>query len=168
MKKEANYIEEYQREMLHFGLSESEVPTEVEELQYLQLLKEFIDIKTTQFEKRKNKEKWIKVESFFYPFLCNLAKLQGGCAALDIDEETWFAQLTYSGKYLLIKDMKHKDSLFFLDIMANADDVIFSLKENCFEINFMFELYDKVKIEDHSEELAIMFKKLQHYQMCDK
>lgn len=168
MRKEVNYIEEYQREMMHFEQSEIESLVTDREIQHFELLKELIHIKSTQYKKNRNPEKIEKVKDFFYPELCDMAKFQGGRVVLDIDEDLHFAQLTYTGGYLILGETNQSCFLDFLDIMTAADDVIFSVKANYFEIQFLFALYDKVRVEDHSKEIQETIKRMQHYQMLPK
>ena len=42
-----------------------------------------------------------------------------------------------------------------------------SAKEECFEVQFSFVLYDKVKIFDYSDKIAEMMKKNQQYKLSD-
>lgn len=168
MRKEVDYIEEYQREMLFFEQSETESSVTDREIQYFTLLKELIHIKSTQYKKERNPEKVEKVKEFFYPALCDIAKLQGGRVVLDLDEALHFAQLSYTGGYLILGETNQSCFLTFLDIMTAADDMVLSAKESYFEIQFMFALCDKVQVEDHSEEIEETIKKMKHYRAVQK
>jgi hypothetical protein len=97
-----------------------------------------------------------------------MAKFQGGRVVLDLDEDLHFAQLSYTGGYLILGEINQSCCLTFLDIMTAADDMIFSAKASYFEIQFMFALYDKVQVEDHSGEIEETIKKMQRYRTMQK
>lgn len=94
MKKTIDFIAEYQKELQEFQQSKGKEPTNLE-WERFNLTSALVDAQESQFKKSKSQEKIYQLEHIFYPCLCDIAKTQGGRVELEIDDETFFAQLVY-------------------------------------------------------------------------
>ena len=152
MKKEVDYT-------LHYcqGISDESYvgmmqPTD-EDMQNFQLMMKVIEETESQFEKKVDFEKTNRIIESYYPILCGIAKEQRGRVVLDINEKNLFAQLLYSGETLMLQNTSQMNYLNFWTIVSNADDTFVCGKGGSFEIQFVFQLYEKVQIYDHIEQI---------------
>lgn len=164
MRKEVDFIAAHKQEMQEFKAAQGTPPTK-REWQRFELTKELAAEQESQFKRVKNEERWNQLVDVFYPCLCEIAKIQGGRVELEIDEETFFAQLVYIGNDLILNNIFCTDLTDFSSIVSAAEDIFISVKEKCFKFQFMFHLYIKIQIEDHSKEIAEINKKIQHYRI---
>ena len=134
-------------------------PTRMEQ-QFFELMKELAAAKESQFKRTKNEERWRQLVDVFYPCLCELANIQGGRVELEIDEETFFAKLVYTGNNLILDDTFSMSLTGFSDIVASSEDVFVSTKDGYLQFQFFFHLYDNVQIADHSKEIEEIEKKI--------
>lgn len=164
MKKEVNYMPSYIEDMLKYEQLEDTSWTE-REWKRFELIMELSNATESQFVRQKNEDKWMQLVDIYYPILCRIAKTQGGHVVLDVDEEKLFGKITYSGFFLILNDEFETESSNFLTVMAASDDIYISVKDKIFEIEFMFDLYRKVKEEDHSAQIMEARRKLKEHQM---
>lgn len=162
MRKEVDFIVAHKQEMQELNAAEETLPTK-REWQRFELTKELVAEQESQFKRVKNEERWNQLVDVFYPCLCKIAKIQGGRVELDINEETFFAQLVYIGNDLTLNNIFCTDLTDFSSIVSAAEDIFVSVKEECFKFRFIFHLYSKIQIEDHSKEIAEINKKIQRY-----
>ena len=95
MHLEENYIKEFEEEQKELEkLVNQTQPLSEKEEHNLELLKQLADAQTSQYEHIENpeyREFWAEV---IYPYMCTVAKLQGGKVTLEINEETLTGKLT--------------------------------------------------------------------------
>lgn len=91
-------------------------------------------------------------------------KMQGGRVELDINEETLIGQLIYTGEELFL-DENTCNLKGVRDIVTTASDTYLSVQEGCFRMQFMFPLFDEVFVEDHSEQIEKIQKKIQAHRI---
>lgn len=162
MNKRVDFITEHNEEMKEL-LEAPHMPPNEREWQRLQLTKELVEAQESQYARIKNKERWDKLEREFYPVLCEIAKIQGGCVELKIDEAALTGQLVYTGEGLTLGNSDPKGQTTFSKIVASAEDIFVSTHEGYFKFQFFFCLYDKVFVEDHAEQIAKIKEKIQFY-----
>ncbi|MDO5783684.1 MAG: hypothetical protein Q4P20_01320 [Eubacteriales bacterium] len=80
-----------------------------------------------------------------------------------MNEETFFGQLVYIGDDLMLGNMLCTDLIDFSAIVAAAEDMFISVVEKRFKIQFMFRLYDKIQVTDHTKKIAEIKQKIQQY-----
>lgn len=163
MRKEVDYISQYKKDMLKFE-ELGKKPLTKWEWEIFDLTMELIAATESQYERQKNQKKWKQLVEVHYPVLCEIAKTQGGHVILDIDEEALFGELIYTGYFLALNDEPGIGLSEFLSVMEASDDMFLSVKDDSFELEFMFNLYDKIKKEDHSVQIAKARQKLKKYQ----
>lgn len=153
MKKEVDFITDYRQEKEQLCTIEK-ISLSKQDLQHFELTKELINAQESQFIIEKNKEKWNNLENIFYPVLCQIAKVQGGRVELKIDEETLYGYLIYSGEELILGNINCRDLFHFSSLVAASNDIFISVHEECFKLEFSFQLFDKIFAEDHKEEIT--------------
>lgn len=159
MKKEMNYIEEYQWDRLVFEKEEKTPPTN-EQREYFDLVKLLVETRESQYKRRKNKQKWDNFIDILYPALCNIAEIQGGCVKMNTCEDTCYAGLIYIGNNLMLDIDRVQGLTDFNAILSAADSFSISQRGEYFEMHFTFELYDKIKIADLSGHIMEIEKRL--------
>lgn len=152
MKKEVDFIAEHKKEMEELSTLEK-VNLSKQELQRFKLAKELIHAQESQFTKEKSQEKWNNLENKYYLSLCQIAKIQGGRVELKIDEKTLYGHLVYFGEELILGNINCTDLLVFSDIVAASDDIFISANEGYFKLEFLFQLFDKIFVVDHTDEI---------------
>ncbi len=159
MKKQADFMEVYRRDKAELQ-SMPYSPPGKRKWQRFELTKELVQAKSSQYERRKSEDRWNRLVDEFYPLLCEIAEMQGGRVELDISEETLIGQLIYTGEELFL-DENTCNLKEGHDIVTAASDTYLSVRERCFRIQLMFPLFDEVFVEDHSEQIEKIQKKIQ-------
>lgn len=167
MKKTIDFIAEYQKELQEFQQSKGKEPTNLE-WERFNLTSALVDAQESQFKKSKSQEKIYQLEHIFYPCLCDIAKTQGGRVELEIDDETFFAQLVYIGYGLTLNNILCTELSDFSAAMSAAEDVFISVEERGIKIQFIFHLYDKVQVADHSAQIAKIKQEIQFHHLKKK
>lgn len=159
MKKEVNYIEEHQWDKSVFEKGEA-MPLTNEQKAHFDLLRSLIETKESQYERRRNEQKWDNFVEVLYPSLCHIAEIQGGYVKMNACEDTYFAELIYIGENLIL-DIDGVEGLAdFNEILSAADSFSIVPEKEGFRMRFTFSLYDRVKIADMSERIAVIEKKM--------
>lgn len=159
MKKEEDFTLQHRQELLelnHIGISS---PTD-QDLENLKLMMEAIEEADSQFLKIINVEKWKKIENVFYPNLRDIAKKQCGYVSLEINEKKFVARLFYKGDTLMLNNTNYKSFSIFSAIVSEADDIFICKADSYFELQFIFLLYEKVQIKDHSGKIKKIKKEM--------
>lgn len=156
MEKSVDFLTEYLEELEEMEKAKrpSETPLEGVDKLRLEYIIELANAKMSQYERIKDEEKWNRLEEVYYPILCIIAEQQGGKVKLEIDEDSFFAQLIYWGSDLtLVGDfgpMKNNVAA----LICHADSFYVSASDGIFKLQFLFNLYTEEKVEDHSEAIA--------------
>lgn len=164
MNKQVDFIAEHNEEMKEL-LEAPHMHPNKREWQRLQLSMELVRAQESQYAKIKNEERWDKLEQEFYPVLCEIAKIQGGCVELKIAEEPLTGQLVYTGEVLTLDSSNLKGLTTFSRIVAAAEDIFVSTHDGYFKFQFFFCLHDKVFVEDHTEQITKIKEKIQLYRI---
>ena len=103
--------------------------------------------------------------SELYPMAEKVAYAQGWDMILNIDEEEHTATLGCCGRFL-IKTEGDDGTLenFLSQAMEFSEQCFFSAHNDLIKINFIFNLYEKEKIADHSKEIEALKKQLEDNQ----
>ena len=160
MEKSADFREQYRKELqkLHNGDEESLTMRERERFGLLCSIEE---MRASQYKRMKNEKKWKAIDGVFYPFLYETARIQGGCVELKLDEETLVCQLIYEGDCLTVDHDVFSNMESFLAVVSASDDIYVSEKEGGFRIQFIFQVYDLILIEDHFERIKEIEEKIE-------
>lgn len=160
MKKEVDFTAAHREEMRMLKESTKTIPPTRMEQHFFELMQKLAAAKESQFKRIKNEKRWNQLVDAFYPCLCELAEIQGGRVELEIDEETLFAQLVYTGDHLIIDDTFSMSLENFSAIVASSEDVFISIKDEYIQFQFFFRLFDHVQVADHSKEIAEIERKI--------
>lgn len=166
MHKEVDFIEAHREEMRALDEIAGDTPPTKVEWQRFKLEMQLLDAQESQFKKVKNEEKWRRLEDVFYPSLCDIAEMQGGRVTLDSDEEALLGQLFYTGDFLTLDHSACMGLADFTAIVSAADDLFVSIEDGLFQFQFMFDLYDKIQIADHSREIAEIEEEIQCHRLA--
>ena len=160
MEKSADFREQYRKELqkLHNGDEESLTMREWERFGLLCSIEE---MRASQYKRMKNEKKWKTIDEVFYPFLYETARIQGGRVELKLDEETLVCQLIYEGDCLTVDHDVFSNMESFLAVVSASDDIYVSEKEGEFRIQFIFQVYDLILIEDHFERIKEIEEKIE-------
>lgn len=151
MKKEADFLTTYRQEMPELKQIESPELAEYGR-EELRLLVKLIETRKSQFQERKNDEKYRLLVDEFYPSLYEIARVQEGHIILDINEETLLGTLTYIGNELFLdEDLRLSD---FTVIVSAADNVCITTEDKRLKIQMFFDLFDRIQVADYSEEIS--------------
>jgi len=164
VKKEVDYIAEYQKEMQKMQQMKVIPPTK-REWERFDLTVALANAKQSQFVRKKDEEKWNHLEEDFYPNLCKIAEMQGGRAEMDMNEDTFSVKLTYMGNALLLDKSVCMGLSEFSAIVSAAEDVSISVSDGFFKIEFLFEPFNLIQVSDHSEEIAEIKRKIWHHKL---
>lgn len=158
MRKEVDYIEAFRQElaeMKNFKADEHEPfpyddAADLEEL-HLRIKKQ--EIINSQYTRICNKERWHLWIDVIYPYLELEAALQGLQVVLEVDEEKYSGKITIKGDRLFLS--KHfSESQSCLETMIHfSNDFWISNENGLFVIEILFDLYDKEKTSDKTEEI---------------
>ena len=164
MKREIDFIAEH-KEKMRMLEETADTPPSKRDWQRFELSKELVEAQQPQFKRIKNEKKWAQLENVFFPQLCKIAKIQGGRVELDINEETFFAELVYIGDDLTLNNIFCTDLSDFSAIVSAAEDIYISVKGEYFKFQFLFNLYDTIKVADHAKEIAEVQRKIQRHRL---
>lgn len=164
MRKEADFIEIYKQKMRKYMEVVNQPPTE-RDWDRFELTKELARAQYSQFQRVKNEKRWNQLEHEFYPLLHNIAEMQGGRVELNIDEKIFVGELIYIGSELLLGNLFCTELKDFSAIAHAAENMSISIVDGKFKIYFLFCLYDKIQIADHTEQIAEVERKIQQYKM---
>ncbi len=160
MKLEVDFIKEFEEEQKELEmLAADPTPPPAEEQENFELLKELVNANLEQYDRIKDEELWAIWVEEFYPLFCEFAKVQGGKATLEIDEETLVGQLTYHGHDLIINNVFCTNLEDFTLLNLFAEDVFISVKDGLLDIQAIFHVYKKIKIADNTNKFEAIFKK---------
>lgn len=160
MEKGADFREQYRKELQEFHNGNKESPI-MREWERFRLLCSLEETRASQYKRMKNEKKWKAIDEVFYPFLYETARVQGGCVELKMDEETLVCQLIYEGDCLTVDHDVFTNMESFLAVVSASDDIYVSEKEGEFRIQFVFQVYDLIQIEDHSERMKEIEEKIE-------
>ena len=122
-------------------------------LEKLHLLEQIIETELRQYRYIKDHEKRNRVETRYYPFLCELAKIHGARVTLDIDERFYYAALTYTGGSLIFDNSYPMELNYFTQLFKDCDTVSLEGEQGQIRIQFTFEMHHKEKTADNKQEL---------------
>lgn len=105
--------------------------------------KRFIE-KIKQQKFIKDEERRQRVENLYYVGLCKIARVHGGRVQLDINEEFYYASLTYIGKELIFDRSDFLELLRFMNVLQNADTFTASVSGEYLVLEFTFALHKRV------------------------
>lgn len=153
MKKEVDFIAEFEKEEAELNSEKANPcpPTE-EQYQKMKLGIELVELKQSQYQKRKNEKLWDLWTNTFYSIMCDTARIQGGRVTLKIDEDELTGSLIYFGHDILINAYAGNQKCFAA-MMDKAQEVFIDSVDGLLKITFLFHVYDKTKIADYSEEI---------------
>lgn len=159
MHKQVDFIAECNEKMKELLAKPQTTPSE-REWQRFRLSMELVEAQESQYARVKNEARWNRLEQEFYPALCEIAKAQGGRVELNIEEDTLTGQLVYMGEKLALGSADPEGLAAFSEIIAVSEDIFISTHDRCSKFQFIFCLYDKVFVEDHSEQIAEIKEKI--------
>lgn len=160
MKAEIDFIKEFEDEMKELTeMSKNPEPPSQKELDQMHLIMNMVDTKHAQYQRVKDAELWDIWTKEFYPLFCEFAKIQGGKATIEINEETLVGTLIYYGHDLIINDVCCTNRTDFTLMTLFADDVNLSVKDGLLEIKIIFNVYEQVKIADNTDALEAIIEK---------
>lgn len=155
MKKEVDYIQQYEQEekeldALRASASEQDGKSDHNKFQ---LIIDMVSLRESQYERVRDEEKWDLWTQVFYDMACRNARIHGGKVILDVDEESLTGSLTYTGHDLIFGTAWNEDIELFAGMIDLSEDIFISNKNGLIEIQFMFHVYDNVKIADYSDRI---------------
>lgn len=165
MKKEFDYIEAYEKQMKMLQERADAMPNSKPDWERFELTKEMVHAKKSQYKRVKNEARWEQVEKSFYPWLCQIAKLQGGKVTMDLNENTYLGTLVYVGKLMILNNVFCRELYEFADMIRKAADVFISSENNCCKITLLYDLYDEVRIADNTTQIADIQRRIDHHKM---
>ena len=166
MHKEKDYIAAHQETMRFLQDKRLQRPPNEMELQRFELEKQLLCAEQSQYIQVKNEERWQRLENTLFPDLCEIAEIQGGRVALDIDEETYHATLTYTGEPLQLDRTACFGLSEFAAIVGDAEDVSIDLSGGFIQLQFSFQLSDPKQIADHSKEIEEIKEKIRCHRIA--
>lgn len=153
MKKEVDFIAEFEKEETELNNEKANPcpPTE-EQYQKMKLGIKLVELKQSQYKKRKNEKLWDLWTNTFYSIMCDTARIQGGRVTLEINEENLTGSLIYYGHSLIIDSLAGNRTCLAV-MMDKAHEVSIDTVDGLLKITFLFHLYDKIKVADYSDEI---------------
>ena len=158
MRKEVNYIEEFRQEMKEMetfksdksDISSSDTSADLEEL-HLRIKQH--EIEESQYTRVRNEERWHIWIEIIYPYLEMEAKLQGLHVILDVNDEKLTGKITISGEKLFLSNQWCESKDCFATMLQYSNDFWISNENGLFVIEVLFDLYDKEKTFDKTQEI---------------
>lgn len=166
MKKALDFIAEHQEEMRMLNESGGTTLSK-SDWQWFELTSKLAEAHESQFQKIKNTDKCRQLEDVFFPLLVKIAEIQGGRVDLAIHEKTLLGELSYIGNDLILNNTFCTDLKDFSHMVSVADDIYVSTEDGYFKFQFMFHLYDKLQVADHSKEILEIKEKIR-FRQCEK
>lgn len=152
MYLEVDYMDKYDEDLEEMKNSPSRLTPEEqqEELQHIIEVGELMCAERQKVPSEKKKEMIMAIfSSFKYQ-----AFIQGGKVALNLDEETLYARLTYTGKMLCKTGTKEDTLGMLMSILYNEGSTVFlTAKEECFVLDASFEMFEWEQVADNSKEI---------------
>ena len=167
MKRKALYLDDSEKEL--DALLENEdfwKPGKSEwDSEILDITNKQRELEESQYVKSRSNEAYCYLLSELYPMAEKVAYAQGWDMILNIDEEEHTATLGCCGRFL-IKTEGDDGTLenFLSQAMEFSEQCFFSAHNDLIKINFIFNLYEKEKIADHSKEIEALKKQLEDNQ----
>lgn len=158
MRKEVDYIEEHRQELKEleaFKNDESEMfaTDDSADLEELHLRIKQHEIIESQYTRVRNEEMWRIWIDLIYPWLEEEAVPQGLHVILDVDDEKLTGKITICGDRFFINNL-YCDAKNYLEVMVHyANDFWIGDENGLFVIEVLFDLYDKEKTSDKTEEI---------------
>ena len=153
MKRKALYLDDSEKEL--DALLENEdfwKPGKSEwDSEILDITNKQRELEESQYAKVRSNEAYCYLLSELYPMAEKVAYAQGWDMILNIDEEEHTATLGCCGRFLS-------------QAMDFSEQCFFSAQNDLIKINFIFNLYEKEKIADHSKEIEALKKQLEDNQ----
>lgn len=158
MKLEVDYIEEFEKQTEELAQYEKETANEPykeseEGLERFKKMIEIADLKESQYVRKEIPDIREILLKFIYPEFSQMAKVEGGRITLEIDDESLIGTLTYYGHNLILNNVFCHNLLCLQMLLEITNDLSIQAKENMLELKFMFNLYEKEKVADHSKEI---------------
>ncbi len=142
-------FEEQEKEMMNLDIK----PLDEKDYQNLELTKKLSALYESQYEKIKNEKLWNMWKNVIYPNLCQMAEIEGGRVALEMDESTLVGNLIYCGRHIVIDNVCCNDLRFFRLMLLHTEEFFIEAKDELIELMFTFRLYYKKQIADYSEDI---------------
>lgn len=158
MRKEVDYIEAYRQEIKElesFKNEENEMSASNDsaDLEELRLRIKHHEIVESQYARIRNEESWRVWIALIYPWLESEAKIQGLHVILDVNDEKLTGKITISGDRFFVNNL-WCDAKNYLEIMVHyANDFWIGEENGLFVIEILFDLYDKEKTSDKTQEI---------------
>lgn len=158
MKLEVNYIEEFEKqaeELAQYEMETSDEHSKESEESYKKFQKriKLADMIESQYVRKEVPERREALLKYIYPEFSQMAKVEGGHLILEVNDESLTGTLTYYGHDLIINNVFCHNLLCLRMLLEMTDDLTIQAKENMLEMKFMFHLYEKEKVADHSDEI---------------
>ena len=159
MKRKALYLDDSEKEL--DALLENEdfwKPGKSEwDSEILDITNKQRELEESQYVKVRCNKAYCYLLSELYPMAEKVAYAQGWDMILNIDEEEHTATLGCCGRFL-IKTEGDDGTLenFLSQAMEFSEQCFFSAHNDLIKINFIFNLYEKEKIADHSKEIEAL------------
>lgn len=114
---------------------------------------EIVHLKASQYRLVISKERWDLIVNG-YAALKEVAMVQGGKVVLDITEDGMDATLSYTGRELFQTDEKYdKTAETIRTLLTHFPDMWLKAENNEFTLTISAHLYDKIQVQDLSEEI---------------
>lgn len=114
---------------------------------------EIVHLKESQYRLVISKERWNLIVNG-YSALKDVAMVQGGKVVLDITEDGMDATLSYTGRELFQTDEQYdKTAETIRTLLTHFPDMWLKAENNEFTFTISAHLYDKILIQDLSEEI---------------
>lgn len=158
MRKEVDHIEEYRQELKEleaFKNDKSEMfeTDDSADLEELHLRIKHQEIVESQYTRIRNEELWRIWIDLIYPWLEEEAMTQGLHVILDVDDEKLTGKITINGDRFFINNL-YCDAKNYLEVMVHyANDFWISDEDGLFVVEVLFNLYDKEKTSDKTQEI---------------
>ncbi len=134
-------------------IPETPLPVGERSEEKMNLYKELMDVTQSQYKKVKDKKRICLLLDVYYPTLCHIAEITGGCVKLDIDEQALIGRMRYVGIDLVFNRAFSPDSARLSDVISATDQFSISASDGRFVLNFMFLLYKNERLADHSDRI---------------
>lgn len=153
MKKSVDFTADYQERMRLLREAGDERPPTGEEMRDFALIQQLVEAQKSQFRQVKSQRRWNRLRDEFYPCLRDVAEICGGRLELEMDEQTLFGTLAYTGDHLMLNNDVSPILTGFAAALAEAEDVSLSPEDGRFTLRLVFRLYDEVRIADNTQEI---------------
>lgn len=153
MRKEADFTKAYPTYIEEPQNNENDMALKQHREIILNLIMREGDAIRSQYKHVRDQLKYDLLEQTIYPMAVSAAEVQYGKVLLEISDESESGKLVYTGseieKSFLDSDM---DALGKL-LLEHADSYSLSIVDGMIQIVFHFDLYQDVKVDDHTEQI---------------